>query len=218
MDEEKKRKIFMEEKIQGGVAVQEVRLIIADIKKLNLSPEVILPQIAPCYVEKYHRFKVEQEARQELVTGYLLRKYLGVCEDGQLRVNEKKKPYLSKGKPFFNISHSENYVVLAIADCEVGVDIEKIRPFHEATARRVFSEEQLLQLQQMEETGRDEAFSKMWTGCEAVLKLYGVGFSIDWAKIRSMVANTPVSSIRYKDFFISCAAEETIMIEVEEIS
>ena len=70
----------------------------------------------------------------------------------------------------------------------------------------------------MEETGRDGAFSKMWTGCEAVLKLYGVGFSIDWAKIRSMVANTPVSSIRYKDFFISCAAEETIMIEVEEIS
>lgn len=217
MDEEKKRKIFMEEKIQGGVAVQEVKLIIADIKKLNLSPEVILPQIAPCYVEKYHRFKVEQEASQEMVTGYLLRKYLGVCEDGQLRVNEKKKPYLSKGKPFFNISHSENYVVLAIADCEVGVDIEKIRPFHEATARRVFSEEQLLQLQQMEETGRDEAFSKMWTGCEAVLKLYGVGFSIDWTKIRSLVEQTPVSSIRYKDFFISCAAEETIAITIEEI-
>lgn len=180
--------------------MQEVKLIIADIKKIALSSEVILPQIAPCYVEKYHRFKVEQEARQELVTGYLLRKYLGVCEDGQLRVNEKKKPYLSKGKPFFNISHSENYVVLAIADCEVGVDIEKIRPFHEATARRVFSEEQLLQLQQMEETGRDEAFSKMWTGCEAVLKLYGVGFTIGWDEIKSMVAQTPVSSIRYKDF------------------
>lgn len=197
--------------------MQEVKLIIADIKKIALSSEVILPQIAPCYVEKYHRFKVEQEARQELVTGYLLRKYLGVCEDGQLRVNEKKKPYLSKGKPFFNISHSENYVVLAIADCEVGVDIEKIRPFHEATARRVFSEEQLLQLQQMEETGRDEAFSKMWTGCEAVLKLYGVGFTIGWDEIKSMVAQTPVSSIRYKDFFISCAAEETIAITIEEI-
>lgn len=199
------------------MSVQEVKLIIADIKKIALSSEVILPQIAPCYVEKYHRFKVEQEARQELVTGYLLRKYLGVCEDGQLRVNEKKKPYLSKGKPFFNISHSENYVVLAIADCEVGVDIEKIRPFHEATARRVFSEEQLLQLQQMEETGRDEAFSKMWTGCEAVLKLYGVGFTIGWDEIKSMVAQTPVSSIRYKDFFISCAAEETIAITIEEI-
>lgn len=208
---------FYRRKDTRRVSVQEVKLIIADIKKLNLSPEVILPQIAPCYVEKYHRFKVEQEARQELVTGYLLRKYLGVCEDGQLRVNEKKKPYLSKGKPFFNISHSENYVVLAIADCEVGVDIEKIRPFHEATARRVFSEEQLLQLQQMEETGRDEAFSKMWTGCEAVLKLYGVGFTIGWDEIKSMVAQTPVSSIRYKDFFISCAAEETIAITIEEI-
>ena len=197
--------------------MQEVRLIIADIKKLNLSPEVIFPQIAPCYVEKYHRFKVEQEARQELVTGYLLRKYLGVCEDGQLRINAKKKPYLSKGKPFFNISHSENYVVLAIADCEVGVDIEKIRPFHEATARRIFKEEQLLQLQQLEGARRDEAFSKMWTGCEAVLKLYGAGFSIAWDEIKGMVAQTPVSSIRYKDFFISCAAEETIAITIEEI-
>lgn len=197
--------------------MQEVRLIIADIKKMALSPEVILPQIAPCYVGKYHRFKVEQEARQEMVTGYLLRKYLGVCEDGQLCVNAKKKPYLSKGKPFFNISHSENYVVLAIADCEVGVDIEKIRPFHEATARRIFKEEQLLQLQQLEGARRDEAFSKMWTGCEAVLKLYGAGFSIAWDEIKGMVAQTPVSSIRYKDFFISCAAEETIAITIEEI-
>ena len=196
--------------------MQEVRLIIADIKKLNLSPEVVLPQIAPCYVKKYHRFKVEQEARQELATGYLLRKYLGVCEDGQLCVSAKKKPYLSEGKPFFNISHSENYVVLAIADCEVGVDIEKIRPFHEATARRVFKEEQFLQLQQLEGTERDEAFSRMWTGYEAVLKLYGVGFSIEWDKIRSLVAQTPVSSIQYKDFFISCAAEEMITIVIEE--
>ena len=197
--------------------MQEVRLIIADIKKMALSSEVILPQIAPCYVEKYHRFKVEQEARQELVTGYLLRKYLGVCEDGQLRINAKKKPYLSEGKLFFNVSHSDNYVVLAIADCEIGVDIEKIRPFHKAAARRVFCEEQFLELQQLEGTGRDEAFSKMWTGCEAVLKLYGVGFTIGWDEIKSMVAQTPVSSIRYKDFFISCAAEETIAITIEEI-
>lgn len=62
---------------------------------------MILPQIAPCYVEKYHRFKVEQEARQELVTGYLLRKYLGVCEDGQLRVNEKKNAVSQQRKTIF---------------------------------------------------------------------------------------------------------------------
>lgn len=195
---------------------EKIRVIIADVQKMDLSAEEVLPQIAPRYVEKYKRFKIETEANQELVTGYLLMKYLGVVEDEQLKLNEQGKPFLSDGSPFFNVSHSGNYVVLAIADCEIGVDIERIRKYHEATAKRVFTEKQFLMLQGLENEEQNEAFSKMWTECEAILKLQGTGFTIDWNQIKESGSGCSVECMQYKDYFISCAAKKAISVMLEE--
>ncbi len=48
---------------------------------------------------------------------------------------------LVDARKHFNLSHSGKYVVLAIADQEVGIDIERVRPYHEATAKKIFSNE-----------------------------------------------------------------------------
>lgn len=195
---------------------EKIRVIIADVQKLNLNAAELLPKIAPRYVEKYKRFKIETEANQELVTGYLLKKYLGVIQDEQLWFNEQGKPFLSDGSRFFNVSHSGNYVVLAIADCEIGVDVERIRKYHEATAKRVFTEKQFLALQELENEEQNEAFSKMWTECEAILKLQGTGFTIDWNQIKESGNDCSVACIRYEDYFISCAAKNAISVMIEE--
>ena len=42
-------------------------------------------------------------------------------------INAYGKPYLKNNKIFFNISHSFDYVVTAISNNEIGIDIEKIR-------------------------------------------------------------------------------------------
>lgn len=42
--------------------------------------------------------------------------------------NESGKPYIKNKPIFYNISHSYQYVITAVSDYEIGVDIEKIRP------------------------------------------------------------------------------------------
>ena len=102
------------------------RIIIADIEKISCKEEWILSQIAQIYVEKYQKHKRETDKKQELIAGYLLKEYLGVENDAQLVMNKNGKPMLVDARKHFNLSHSGKYVVLAIADQEVGIDIERI--------------------------------------------------------------------------------------------
>ena len=102
------------------------RIIIADIEKISCNKEWILSQIAQRYVEKYQKHKRETDKKQELIAGYLLKEYLGVENDAQLVMNKNGKPMLVDARKHFNLSHSGKYVVLAIADQEVGIDIERL--------------------------------------------------------------------------------------------
>ncbi len=71
------------------------------------------------------------------------------------------KPYLD-GVPFcFNLSHSGDYVVCALSDTAVGVDIEKIVPISLKVMRRFFSPGVLLPSEQMRLWTRYESYGKM---------------------------------------------------------
>lgn len=74
-------------------------------------------------------------------SGISFKEYLGVENDAQLVISKNGKPMLVDARKHFNLSHSGKYVVLAIADQEVGIDIERVRPYHEATAKKIFSNE-----------------------------------------------------------------------------
>ena len=110
-----------------------------------------------------------------LVAGLLLRNVCGVTDDEQLMNGANGKQYLKNGSICFNISHSGDYVVLATADCEVGVDIEKIAPYSGAVAARCFTERELEWLQTQK---TDEAFCRLWTAKESIMKATGLGFSL----------------------------------------
>ena len=97
------------------------RIIIADIEKISCNEEWILSQIAQRYVEKYQKHKRETDKKQEMIAGYLLKEYLGVENDAQLVISKNGKPMLVDARKHFNLSHSGKYVVLAIADQEVGI-------------------------------------------------------------------------------------------------
>lgn len=44
-----------------------------------------------------------------------------------IHINKNGKPYIKNKKIYFNISHSNDYVICAISNNEIGIDIEKIR-------------------------------------------------------------------------------------------
>ena len=82
---------------------------------------------------------------------------------------EKKKvggkPYLEGATFCFNLSHGGEYVVCALSDSDVGVDIEKIKPISEGVMRRFVGK-----------VGTsDEENTRLWTRYEAVGKFLGCG-------------------------------------------
>lgn len=86
------------------------------------------------------------------------------------------KPYIEGSGMRFNVSHSGGRIAVALADAEVGVDIERIRPINPRVAERYFTaaENQYIALAgNSAETQR--RFFEIWTAKEAYLKLYGVG-------------------------------------------
>ena len=191
----------------------KAKLIIADAEHILQYEKQILSQIAPQYVKKYQEHKIEADKKQELMAGHLLKTYLDIEREEQLVINENGKPLLKAGKPFFNLSHSGNYVVLVIADCEIGVDIEHIMQCHEATVKKVYSPRMQEELTGLSGEEKNKKFSQLWTEFEARLKLKGTGFGEGWKEIQDMECY--IETRRMEDFFVSVAAEYPLNIEVE---
>ena len=191
----------------------KAKLIIANAEHILQYEKQILSQIAPQYVKKYQEHKIEADKKQELMAGHLLKTYLDIEREEQLVINENGKPLLKAGKPFFNLSHSGNYVVLVISDCEIGVDIEHIMQCHEATVKKVYSPRMQEELTGLSGEEKNEKFSRLWTEFEARLKLKGTGFGEGWKEIQDMECY--IETRRMEDFFVSIAAEYPLNIEVE---
>lgn len=92
------------------------------------------------------------------------------------------------GKPFlvghvlsFNLSHSGDYWVLAVADLDaIGVDVETIKPRNgmQAIARRCFSANEFEQWISFPPDEQRRAFFRLWTIKEAFVKAVGRGIAL----------------------------------------
>lgn len=193
--------------------MEQVRVILANIEGMKCEPEEVLGEILPYYAEKYTRYKREEDARQELVCGILLRKYLGVWKTGQVGYGKDGKPFLLEGQWKYNLSHSGVWVALGISDAEIGVDIERIRRYHSATARKLFTEEEQVMLEQVEsEEARNALFTRLWTEWEAVLKLEGSGFAGGWRENGVDKARYAIWTKEMDGYFLSVATRKATLI------
>ncbi len=96
-----------------------------------------------------------------------------------LGIGSHGKPYI-EGRPnlHFNISHSGNYVVCAIAPDSVGIDIQLHKDIDfEKVRKKAFRPEEI---QEMEKSQDPKSyFFNRWTLKEAWLKWKGIGISRD---------------------------------------
>lgn len=118
--------------------------------------------------------------RKLSVVSYLLLTY-ALYKERELRA--PKVAYTDKGKPYlpdhpdihFNISHCPQGCVCAISDKPIGVDIQDIRPFSLAVARRCCSAAELhLLAHSFDPTS---CFTRMWSMKESYLKMTGEGIT-----------------------------------------
>jgi phosphopantetheinyl transferase len=131
--------------------------------------------VTPARKTRVLAYRQAADRARSLVSGLLLRRFCGVTDDGQLHYGENGKPALKDQSLCFNLSHSGNYVALAVAENEVGVDIEKVAPYHRAVPARCFQADEQ---EWLERQGTDEAFYYLWTAKESVMKALGQGLSL----------------------------------------
>ena len=95
-----------------------------------------------------------------------------------IQTGDNGKPYLANSDLHFNISHSQRYVVCAIGEQELGIDIQ----FHrkgdtDSTARKIMSAPEWQEYQAVEDKAK--YFFDLWAKKEGYLKLTGEGIRSD---------------------------------------
>lgn len=107
--------------------------------------------------------------------GYFLRK---PGFEINLVFGEKGKPHIGNLQDVhFNISHSGHYVVCAVAETEIGIDVERIRKVDLRIAERFFSPSEINDLMAHDEATRMHYFITLWTIKESFLKAIGRGLT-----------------------------------------
>jgi 4'-phosphopantetheinyl transferase len=80
----------------------------------------------------------------------------------------------------FNVSHSGGLALYAVTrDCELGIDVERVRPMSDADqiAASYFSAREQRQWMSLSSAQQEKAFFKFWTCKEACLKAEGGGLA-----------------------------------------
>lgn len=134
--------------------------------------------------EKLHRvkkfYKLEDLKRgvmSEILVRFILCKNFHVKnEDLSITKNYYGKPLLSYPKDIhFNVSHSGHWIVCAVHNLPVGIDIEQIKPIDFSIAQRFFSESEYESILTSDEGSRLPLFYEFWTLKESYIKAVGKG-------------------------------------------
>lgn len=107
----------------------------------------------------------------------------GGCEETsgiRFGIGEYGKPYIEgHGNIFFNMSHSDDYVMAVVSDREVGCDIQKMGGAEMDLAERFFCEQEFRHLSgQPTDTEKRDMFYRYWTLKESFMKATGLGMEL----------------------------------------
>jgi phosphopantetheine--protein transferase-like protein len=140
---------------------------------------------------KNERYRHDRDRRLHLMARWMCRTILSRYEpeiepfQWQFQPNIHGKPEVTGPKSmdgilYFNITHTEGVVVMAISRSgQVGVDVERVgRPMdYLGMSRRFFAEIEAEAVSNISEAERSELFYRIWTLKEAYVKAIGKGLA-----------------------------------------
>ena len=195
---------------------------LSEIKKL---PPAFAAAHFPRRFYENARFRFEADRLRSTGAGALLWYRFGDVEK-QLQSGAYGKPYIKDCAQQFNLSHSGKYVVLAVGEGCIGVDIEKCTEKNLVAAKRVYTPAEL-EWMQAEPLSR---FETLWTVKESVMKAVGKGFQLEPSSFEVLgMLNGEALAIdgvklycftkRYRGYTISLCREKPIQsLIIKEIS
>lgn len=149
--------------------------------------------------EKVDRFMRKIDAERALLSDVLCRTVIMenlklYNKDIKFSYNKYQKPYLITFPNFhFNLSHSGNWIVCAIDDKTIGIDIEKIDNIDLDIAKRFFTTKEHLDLMNSPCNHRQAYFYDLWTLKESYIKALGWGLSLPLDSFSIRINNDNIS-------------------------
>lgn len=168
---------------------EEIRLLFADLDVLEENIDEFLPLLSADEITRANSYVAPLHQKRFTSARGLLRIVLGACLGiAPWEIMFSYNPY---GKPFingslnnrdlrFNLAHSGAAAVIALTiGCEVGVDIEKIRPVAEMDqiAETIFTPLEKEFFDTAEGSKKQMLFFTYWTRKEATVKAAGHGLA-----------------------------------------
>lgn len=162
-------------------------VVVADVELLMEEQMFtrMLMSVSPERQQKARRYKFPKGKALSLGAALALDKLLqrrGLRERDQHYIEGKHgKPSLADHPEIhFSISHSSHFVACAMADCEIGIDIQHLVKVNEPLMRRVLSDEELGMVMALQGEERQMLFARLWALKEAYLKAVGTGITDDF--------------------------------------
>lgn len=132
----------------------------------------------PKRLKRAEAFAFEKDKQRCLGVAVVLKTVLGISEC-DIKYGKYGKPYSDKTSKQFSISHSGEFVVLAISDEEIGVDIQENNIKFTDSVYRLLTNNEKKYLD--EHTGKE--FFKIWSLKESLSKAVGKGLAVSFAQI-----------------------------------
>ena len=151
--------------------MQIVKLYVVDTELGRKHFRFLLENVSAHQKEKALKLANEIDQIRSLLSSYLK----NLLSEEELLKNENGKPYFANG-PYFNISHSGRYVLMAVSTSEVGVDIEEIKNRDMSSLVRIFN---------------DSDFYYLWCAKESLIKCMGLSVS----KVRE-IPSLPLNGLK----------------------
>jgi len=135
-----------------------------------------LPEFMQKIILEYkHRQTAMHSLVGKLLLNYAIKKLNLNFALQDVRMTTKGRPYFASNIDF-NIAHSGNWVVLAVAEKRIGIDIEMHRTVQIDLFRKYFSDEEWGNIQKNENPGQQ--FFDYWAIKESAIKCNGKGVEV----------------------------------------
>lgn len=178
------RPVFAQQAHNDTLSAQDVHIYRLDIRKLTAAhqaeAERIMNTAERGRAQKFMRGRESYIASRWLLRT-LLARYTNLTPTAvEFLRTDKGKPYLPHSDIHFNLSHSGDWVLMAVGKTElIGIDIETLRGARDlcGIAERYYHPQEYSQLQSLQGGEQADYFYRLWTLKEAFFKALGTGIS-----------------------------------------
>ncbi|MFO0823158.1 MAG: 4'-phosphopantetheinyl transferase superfamily protein [Gemmataceae bacterium] len=169
------------DELAGRPVGGEVRVWVVPLDSPPVSEADLLACLSAEERDRADRYKV-RKPRHQFVTGRgLLRRILGNClalppHEVPIGYTGAGKPILDCGTLHFNVTHTDQIALIALAGRPVGVDVEQVRSLAnpDGLVQRFFSAAECASYRMLPPELRPHGFFRAWTCKEALIKAVGL--------------------------------------------